>query len=95
MRRKSLSLATSFDFWYEYRKVVQGIRWDPRKLAELTDSGIPIQFLWAITIMWMKDYFKHETEYSRLSPTGSLLTATERNSLIGHAGDGLAPRSWV
>jgi len=40
-----------FDFWYEYRTVVpKGYVRILGKLAEMTDSGIPIRFLWAITI---------------------------------------------
>jgi UDP-2,3-diacylglucosamine hydrolase len=39
-----------FDFWYEYKKVVpRGYVRMLGKLAEFTDSGIPVHFLWATT----------------------------------------------
>ncbi|MEO7523516.1 MAG: hypothetical protein ABIT58_05440 [Ferruginibacter sp.] len=38
-----------FDFWFEYKSVVpKGYVRLFGKIAELTDSGIPIHFLWAI-----------------------------------------------
>src|SRR6478672_8803732 len=47
-----------FDFWYEYKKVVpRGYVRLLGKLAELTDSGITIQFFVGNHDMWMKNYF--------------------------------------
>ena len=50
-----------FDFWYEYKTVV------PKhfvrllgKLAEITDSGIPIRLFAGNHDMWMRDYFQSE-----------------------------------
>ena len=50
-----------FDFWFEYRKVVpKGYVRILGKLAEITDSGIPIHFFVGNHDMWMKDYFQQE-----------------------------------
>ena len=50
-----------FDFWYEYRKVVpKGFTRLLRKLAELSDAGIPMHFFVGNHDMWMRDYFLKE-----------------------------------
>ncbi|RYF89031.1 MAG: UDP-2,3-diacylglucosamine diphosphatase, partial [Chitinophagaceae bacterium] len=50
-----------FDFWYEYRKVVpKGHVRLLGKLAEITDSGIPVHFFVGNHDMWMKDYLTRE-----------------------------------
>src|SRR6185312_15028271 len=50
-----------FDFWYEYRTVVpKGYTRILGKLAELTDSGIPIRFFVGNHDMWMRNYFQTE-----------------------------------
>lgn len=50
-----------FDFWYEYRTVVpRGYVRLLGKLAEITDSGIPIHFFVGNHDMWMKDYLQKE-----------------------------------
>ena len=50
-----------FDFWYEYKTVV------PKhyvrllgKLAEITDSGIPVMLFAGNHDMWMRGYFENE-----------------------------------
>ena len=54
-------LGDLFDFWFEYQKVVpKGFVRVLGKLAELTDSGIPITFFVGNHDLWMKDYFKKE-----------------------------------
>ena len=79
-----------FDFWYEYRKVVpKGYVRLLGKLAELTDTGIPIHFFVGNHDMWMKDYFMEELNI----PVYFEPKEFERNGkkfLIGH-GDGLGP----
>jgi UDP-2,3-diacylglucosamine hydrolase len=79
-----------FDFWYEYRKVVpKGYVRLLGKLAELTDSGIPVHFFVGNHDMWMKDYLMKELNI----PVYFGPKEFERNGkkfLIGH-GDGLGP----
>ncbi|HLK29010.1 MAG TPA: UDP-2,3-diacylglucosamine diphosphatase [Puia sp.] len=79
-----------FDFWYEYRKVVpKGYTRILGKLAELTDSGIPIHFFVGNHDMWMKGYFEEELNI----PVYHEPKTFERNNkkfYIGH-GDGLGP----
>ncbi len=50
-----------FDFWYEYKTVVpRGYTRIMGKLAEITDSGIPVSFFVGNHDMWMRDYFERE-----------------------------------
>src|ERR687884_699181 len=50
-----------FDFWYEYRHVVpKGYTRILGKLAEITDSGIPVSFFVGNHDMWMNGYFEQE-----------------------------------
>lgn len=54
-------LGDLFDFWFEYQTVVpKGFVRVLGKLAELTDSGIPIHFFVGNHDLWMKDYFEKE-----------------------------------
>ncbi|MEP6513456.1 MAG: metallophosphoesterase, partial [Parafilimonas sp.] len=47
-----------FDFWYEYKTVVpKGYTRLLGKLAEITDSGIPIELFAGNHDMWMRGYF--------------------------------------
>ena len=79
-----------FDFWYEYKMVVpKGYVRILGKLAEITDSGIPIHFFVGNHDMWMKDYFQKELNI----PVYFEPVAFEFNGkkiLVGH-GDGLGP----
>jgi UDP-2,3-diacylglucosamine hydrolase len=79
-----------FDFWYEYREVVpKGYVRLLGKLAELTDSGIPIHFFLGNHDMWMSGYFEQELNI----PVYAEPKVFERNGktfYIGH-GDGLGP----
>ena len=44
-------LGDIFDYWYEYRRVIpKGFTRFLGKIAEITDSGIPVHFLRAITM---------------------------------------------
>ena len=79
-----------FDVWIEYRRVVpKGFVRVLGKLAELTDSGIPIYFFVGNHDMWMKGYFEEELGipvfYAPLE-----ITLNNKKLLIGH-GDGLGP----
>ena len=79
-----------FDFWFEYRKVVpKGYVRILGKLAEITDSGIPVHFFVGNHDMWMKDYFQQELNipvYFEPVP----FEFAGKKFLLGH-GDGLGP----
>jgi len=54
-------LGDLFDFWFEYKHVVpKGFVRVFGKLAELSDSGIPIYFFVGNHDLWMQDYFEKE-----------------------------------
>ncbi|MGC4100465.1 UDP-2,3-diacylglucosamine diphosphatase [Ferruginibacter sp.] len=79
-----------FDFWYEYKLVVpKGYVRILGKLAEITDSGIPVHFFVGNHDMWMKDYFQKELNipvYFEPKP----FEYNGKKFLVGH-GDGLGP----
>jgi UDP-2,3-diacylglucosamine hydrolase len=79
-----------FDFWYEYRNVVpKGYVRILGKMAELTDSGIPIHFFVGNHDMWMKDYFQKELNTAvYFEPVEFCFSG--KKFLVGH-GDGLGP----
>ncbi len=83
-------LGDLFDFWFEYKNVVpKGYVRILGKLAEITDSGIPIDFFVGNHDMWMKDYFQKELNIKvHFEPVAFQLQ--EKKFLIGH-GDGLGP----
>jgi UDP-2,3-diacylglucosamine hydrolase len=79
-----------FDFWYEYKKVVpKGHVRLLGKLAEITDSGIPIHFFVGNHDMWMKDYLQTELNIPVYFEPKEF-TFGGKQFLIGH-GDGLGP----
>jgi len=79
-----------FDFWFEYRQVVpKGYVRILGKLAELTDSGIPVHFFVGNHDMWMKDYFQKELGIPVYFEPKEF-TFNNKKFLIGH-GDGLGP----
>lgn len=50
-----------FDFWFEYKHAIpKGFIRLQGKIAELTDSGIPVHFFTGNHDMWMFDYFPKE-----------------------------------
>ncbi len=54
-------LGDMFDFWFEYRHVVpRGFVRFLGKLAELTDSGIPIHFFTGNHDLWIRNYLPYE-----------------------------------
>jgi UDP-2,3-diacylglucosamine hydrolase len=79
-----------FDFWYEYRKVVpRGFVRILGKMAEITDSGIPMHFFVGNHDMWMTDYFQTELNIPvHLEPKP--FSFNGKKFLVGH-GDGLGP----
>ena len=55
-------LGDIFDFWFEYRQVVpRGYTRVLGKIAELTDSGIPVHFFTGNHDIWVFDYLPGET----------------------------------
>ncbi len=83
-------LGDLFDFWYEYKSVVpKGYVRILGKLAELTDSGIPVHFFVGNHDMWMNGYFEEELNIKVYHHPESF-EFEGKKFLIGH-GDGLGP----
>jgi UDP-2,3-diacylglucosamine hydrolase len=79
-----------FDFWYEYKHVVpKGYVRIFGKLAELTDSGIPVYFFVGNHDMWMSGYFEKELNIPVYFEPRTY-TFNNKKFLVGH-GDGLGP----
>jgi UDP-2,3-diacylglucosamine hydrolase len=79
-----------FDFWYEYRTVVpKGFIRILGKMAEITDSGIPIHFFTGNHDMWMSGYFEEELNIPVYHEPKEF-EFNGKQFLIGH-GDGLGP----
>jgi len=54
-------LGDIFDYWYEYKKVVpRGFTRTLGKLAEISDSGIPVHFFTGNHDVWVFDYLPDE-----------------------------------
>ena len=83
-------LGDLFDFWFEYKTVVpKGFVRVLGKLAELSDSGIPITFFVGNHDLWMRDYFQKELGIVVYHQPLEL-TVNHKKFFIGH-GDGLGP----
>ncbi|MGN6493857.1 MAG: UDP-2,3-diacylglucosamine diphosphatase [Agriterribacter sp.] len=79
-----------FDFWYEYKKVVpKGFVRILGKIAELTDSGIPVWFFVGNHDMWMSGYFEKELNVPVYFEPKTF-EFSGKKFYIGH-GDGLGP----
>lgn len=79
-----------FDFWYEYKKVVpKGFVRILGKMAEITDSGIPIHFFVGNHDMWMSGYFETELNIP-VYHEPKIFEFNGKKFYIGH-GDGLGP----
>ncbi|WP_430909180.1 UDP-2,3-diacylglucosamine diphosphatase [Maribacter sp. 2-571] len=83
-------LGDLFDFWMEYKTVVpKGFTRTLGKLAEISDSGIPIYFFVGNHDLWMNGYFEEELQIpvfhkpQRYNINGVTF-------FVGH-GDGLGP----
>ena len=83
-------LGDLFDFWFEYKTVVpKGFTRVLGKLAEISDSGIPIYFFVGNHDLWMKDYFEKELNILVFYQPQEFLI-NQKKFFIGH-GDGLGP----
>lgn len=79
-----------FDFWFEYKTVVpKGFTRTLGKLAEITDSGIPVYFFVGNHDLWMNGYFQEELGIPVYHKPQEY-TFNNKTFLIGH-GDGLGP----
>lgn len=83
-------LGDLFDFWFEYKTVVpKGFTRTLGKLAEITDSGIPVYYFVGNHDLWMNGYFEEELNIPVYHQPGEF-TFNKKSFLIGH-GDGLGP----
>jgi UDP-2,3-diacylglucosamine hydrolase len=83
-------LGDIFDFWFEYKRVVpKGYVRLLGKLAEITDSGIPVHYFIGNHDMWMKDYFLNELNI-RVHRQPLSIIYNGFKFFIAH-GDGLGP----
>lgn len=83
-------LGDIFDFWFEYKHAIpKGFIRLQGKLAEITDSDIPVIFFTGNHDMWMFDYFTKELNIPIYRNPQQLLVE-DTKMLIGH-GDGLGP----
>jgi len=79
-----------FDFWFEYKTVVpKGFTRTLGKLAEISDSGIPIHYFVGNHDMWMNGYFEEELGIPVYHKPKEF-TFNNTTVFIGH-GDGLGP----
>lgn len=83
-------LGDLFDFWFEYKTVVpKGFTRTLGKLAELSDSGIPIHYFVGNHDLWMNGYFEKELNIPVYHKPRQY-TFNNTSFFIGH-GDGLGP----
>lgn len=83
-------LGDLFDFWFEYSKVVpKGFTRTLGKLAEISDSGIPIYYFVGNHDLWMHGYFEEELNIPVYHKPKEF-TFNNKTFFIGH-GDGLGP----
>ncbi|MFV0571780.1 MAG: UDP-2,3-diacylglucosamine diphosphatase [Xanthomarina gelatinilytica] len=79
-----------FDFWFEYKTVVpKGFTRTLGKLAEISDSGIPIYYFVGNHDLWMNGYFEAELNIPVYHKPQEY-TFNNKTFFIGH-GDGLGP----
>ncbi len=79
-----------FDFWFEYKTVVpKGFVRTLGKLAEITDSGIPVYFFVGNHDLWMNGYFEKELNIPVFHKPQEF-SINNKLFFIGH-GDGLGP----
>ena len=83
-------LGDLFDFWFEYKHVVpKGFVRVLGKLAEISDSGIPIHYFVGNHDLWMRGYFEEELNI-HVYHSPKEFTFNNKLFFIGH-GDGLGP----
>ena len=79
-----------FDFWFEYKKAVpKGYVRLLGKLAEISDSGIPIHIFTGNHDMWLFDYLEDEIN-AHIYREPIEISMKGKHFFIGH-GDGLGP----
>ena len=79
-----------FDFWFEYKTAIpKGYVRLLGKMAEITDSGIPIHLFRGNHDMWAFSYLKEETGV-QLHRNPEFKTFGEKHFYLAHA-DGLGP----
>ncbi len=79
-----------FDFWFEYKKTIpRGFSRFMGKLAQLSDSGIPLIVFTGNHDMWMYGYFEEELN-AKVIYDPIQLFINDTKIFIGH-GDGLGP----
>ncbi|NOY46622.1 MAG: UDP-2,3-diacylglucosamine diphosphatase [Chlorobi bacterium] len=84
-------LGDLFDFWFEYKTVVpKGFTRTLGKLAEISDSGIPIYYFVGNHDLWMNGYFEEELNIPVYHKPQEF-TFNDKTFFIGH-GDGLGPK---
>ena len=83
-------LGDLFDFWFEYDTVVpKGFTRTLGKLAEITDSGIPVYYFVGNHDLWMNGYFEEELNIP-VYHVPQVFEIGGKKFFIGH-GDGLGP----
>lgn len=83
-------LGDVFDFWFEYKKTIpRGYIRLLGKLAEISDSGVPIHWFIGNHDMWIFDYIPNEVKVT-LHRDPIWRTLNGKKFYIGH-GDGLGP----
>ncbi|MGZ5243459.1 MAG: UDP-2,3-diacylglucosamine diphosphatase [Bacteroidia bacterium] len=83
-------LGDIFDFWFEYKHAVpKGYIRLLGKLAEISDSGIPIHIFVGNHDLWMKDYFEQEIG-AKIYREPVVKEIDGRRFYLAH-GDGLGP----
>lgn len=83
-----------FDFWFDYKEVIpRGFVRFIGKLAEITDSGIPVYFFTGNHDMWMFDYFEKELGVT-IYRKPIIREFGGKRFYIGH-GDGLGPGDYT
>lgn len=81
-------LGDIFDYWFEYKKVVpRGFTRVLGKIAEITDSGIPVYFFTGNHDVWIFDYLPSETGI-KVYRKEVRISINGKRFLIGH-GDGV------
>ena len=82
-----------FDFWFEYKFAIpKGFVRLQGKIAEFTDSGIPVHFFTGNHDMWAFDYLPKELGV-QIHYDPIIQTFNDQTIYIGH-GDGLGPGDY-
>ncbi|NML67802.1 UDP-2,3-diacylglucosamine diphosphatase [Hymenobacter sp. RP-2-7] len=87
-------LGDVFDFWFEYKHAIpKGFSRLQGKLAELTDSGLPVTLFTGNHDLWMFDYFTQEMGIPvHRQPVSQQIG--DKYFHLGH-GDGLGPGDFA